>query len=279
MKRVNVIPLLALVGLFFAYEKCKEKCDADNKNSAPNRRPNDDGKKPRKPLLPLFPPRPVEPEPICPVPPPDKPDPGPWDDRKGPVGSSPVEGGKVSPDGTTEIAIDLPSSEKKRNVGGRDGSGLCVFTSIEYGGRWANERELFDFQKNMRSELGGGWPEKVDKMMKKYAPHVAYIQDTTGDYELIKAAIRSGRMPGVTYNGHDPHYRGSIAHMVALAHADDRWVCVSDNNYTQDNQFVWMSPADFKSRFNGGGGGWSVILLKPGPPPMPRNLAVTSSDK
>jgi len=228
---------------------------------------------------PLPPPSPAPFNPFPPSPkPPTPPPPKPWEpddseagrSTRGVIFGNPVKGTKTSPDGTVDC-LDLPQSEKKHNVGGRDGAGLCVFTSIEYSARWSNERRLYEFQNQMRKEPGGGHPEKVEKMMAKYAPGVAYIQDTTGDYELLKAAIKSGRMPSVTYNGYDPHYRGPVAHMVSCAWADDRWACVTDNNFPQDSEHIWMSPADFVSRFKGGGGGWSVILLNPGPPPVPIN--------
>lgn len=131
-----------------------------------------------------------------------------------------------------------------------------------------------DFQAKMRSEPGGGYPEKVDRMIQKYAPGVQYIQDTTGNLELLRAAIKSGRMPGVTYGGSDPHYGGYVAHMVSLVHLDDKWAVVSDNNFPGDNQHVWMTVPEFVQRWKaGGGGGWSVILLNPGPPPIPYNEA------
>ena len=189
-----------------------------------------------------------------------------------PVGE-PMEGGLVSPDGTEEIMCNLPPSEKKHNVGGRDGAGLCVFTSIEYCARWSNCRDLFEFQKHMRSEPGGGYPEKVDAMMKKYAPHVQYIQSTTSDLSLLKDALASGRMVGVTYCGRDKHYGGqSVPHMVTLAHLSDRWAAITDNNFPADNQVMWMSVPDFVSRWKGmDGTGWAVILLNPGPPPIPHN--------
>lgn len=207
------------------------------------------------------------PAPVVPAPPKPPPSPRPWDSQPlAPVGA-PVVGTKTSPDGSVEVACDLPESEKKRNVGGRDGAGLCVFTSIEYAARWQNETKLKDFQKFMRQEPGGGWPEKVDRMIEKYAKGVRYIQSTSKDWELLKAAVRSGRMPCVTYDGHDPHYSGSIAHMVSLAHADDKWVAVTDNNYPGDSQHVWMTPEDFKRRWDG----WAVYLLSPPPPPPPRN--------
>lgn len=186
----------------------------------------------------------------------------------------PVVGGLVSPDGTEEIADPLPQSEKKKNVGGSDGSGLCVFTSIEYAGRWANERSLFDFQEKMRQERGGGWPQKVDAMMAKYAPTASYFQDETGNYNLIKQAVASGRMVGVTYGGFDPHYgQQYVAHMVAVAHASDKWVAITDNNFPADNSHVWMSVDEFVKRHRAGGNGWSVFLTKPGPSPTPKGKA------
>lgn len=190
-----------------------------------------------------------------------------------PVVASLSEGGKTSPDGKEEITCDLPQQFRIRNVGGRDGAGLCVFTSIQYAGTWQGEKELLDFQAKMRKELGGGYPEKVDKMMAKYAPHVKYIQHTGGDPEVLKAILQSGRMACVTYAGRDMHYGPNqrVAHMVDLVHFSDRWACVADNNFVRDDQFVWMTPDDFVSRWKDMQGGWVVCLLAPPPPPIPHN--------
>lgn len=181
------------------------------------------------------------------------------------------EGGKTSPDGTTQIQCDLPRSQKMHNVGGTDGAGLCVFTSIDWAMIYQNEPAGRHFRKDMEGERGGGWPEKVTKMMAKYAPEVQYIQDTSGDPEILKAILASGRIACVTYCGYDCHYQGGIAHMVCLVSYDDKWACVSDNNYCEDTQFVWMSPDEFVKRWRGNGGGWVVCLLSPPPPPIPHN--------
>lgn len=184
----------------------------------------------------------------------------------------PTIGGKTGPDGKTEITCDLPESEKKKNVGGRDGAGLCVFTSIEYAARWQCERTLFNLQSQMRKEPGGGYPDKVDKMLAKYAPGARYGQHTGGDESVLDAVLASGRIACVTYNGFDPHYgQQSIAHMVALVHLDKEWACISDNNFPGDTQFTWMSRGEFLKRWKGGGGGWVVFLLRPPPPPCPKN--------
>src|SRR5262245_58446158 len=57
-----------------------------------------------------------------------------------------VIGGPTAPDATTEVTCDLPTTERTRNVGGRDGAGLCVFSSIGHAARWQNESRLVSFQ-------------------------------------------------------------------------------------------------------------------------------------
>lgn len=180
--------------------------------------------------------------------------------------------GPIGPDGKTEVGTPLPQEWKPKNVGGSDGSGLCVFDSISYCAKYQNERLLIDLFDHMKKEPGGGYPQKVDAMIKKYGPGTQYIQDTSGNLELLKLAIRTGRPCGVTYNGHDPHYGmgTSIAHMVQLVYIDDKLACISDNNFPADKEYVWMTTQEFMQRF-GTKDGWCVILLHPGPPPVPHN--------
>jgi hypothetical protein len=47
-----------------------------------------------------------------------------------------------------------------------------------------------------------------------------------------------------------------------------RWA-ILDNNYP--GTIEWMTEDQFRATYTGLGGGWTVILLKPGPPPVPRN--------
>jgi hypothetical protein len=182
-------------------------------------------------------------------------------------------GGPVAPDGKTEVTCDLPANLRTKNVGGRDGAGLCVFSSIGHSARWQHENRLEDFQKQMRAEPGGGYPQKVDAMIKKYGPGTPYLQYEGKDPTILRQALATGRMPSVTYNGHCPHYGmgRSIAHMVNLVYLDDHWACVLDNNFIGDNDLVWLSAKDFIQRWTGGGNGWAVVLLSPGPPPVPHN--------
>jgi len=87
------------------------------------------------------------------------------------------------------------------------------------------------------------------------------------DPTILKLALKTGRMPSVTYDGHDPHYNGSIAHMVNLIYLDDQEACILDNNFI--DELVWMSAREFFERWTGDGG-WAVILLAPPPPPPPQ---------
>jgi hypothetical protein len=181
-------------------------------------------------------------------------------------------GGRLSPDGKEEIALDLPGSEHMKNVPGRDGAGCCVFTSIEHAGRWANVEQLRGFQQKVaKNEPGGGWPSKLDRMLAKYAPQVEYVQYSGTDPSILRLALKTGRMPGVTY-GYSPRYGGRIAHMVNLVHLSDRWAAVLDNNFPGENQYEWMSPGEFLYRWKlGDTQGWAVIPLAPPPPPIPVN--------
>jgi hypothetical protein len=159
------------------------------------------------------------------------------------------------------------------NTGGRDGAGLCVFTSIEMSGRFQNEESLRGFQKYMTTKPGGGYPDKVDKMIAAYAPKVHYIQYAGRDMDLLKLALKTGRMPAVTY-GYSPRYRGPIAHMVNLAHLSEHWAAILDNNFPGENSYEWMAPEEFYKRWIAGSPdrtGWLVILLNPPPPPPPHN--------
>jgi hypothetical protein len=176
-------------------------------------------------------------------------------------------GGKTSPDGSEEIQVDLPGQEHMKNKGGTDGAGLCVFTSIEIAAHWMNVEELRGLQEKMTHEQGGGWPEKVDQMMKKYAPDVDYVQYSGNDPSILKLALKTGRMAGVTY-GYSPRYKSKISHMIDLVHFTDKWAAVLDNNYPGEDQYEWMPPDEFLNRWKSdSGGGWVIVLLSGNPPP------------
>lgn len=195
-----------------------------------------------------------------------------------PGGGGAKVGGTLAPDGKTEMQCDLPAALHLKNVGGSDGAGLCVFTSISHSARWQGIAALADFRDWMRKYPGGGWPEKVDQMIDKICREKGvakpdYVQVEGQDLEILRKACSSGRMPGVTYS-FSPTGRyggGRIAHMVSLVHADGQWFCVLDNNFPGADQYEWMSPDEFRKSYTGGRSGWAIIFLAPGPPPPPRN--------
>lgn len=188
--------------------------------------------------------------------------------------------GTVAPDGKTEVQLDLPASLHKHNISSAR-LGCCVFRSGDHAAHWSNEPALMDWPEWMvkKGIPGGGYPEKVTKLVKQIAkdrgmPEPVILQVEGKDIEIIKLAARNGLMPCVTY-GQSPtgRYGGQlIDHMVNLVHADDQWFCVLDNNYVDGPQHLeWMTPAEFQRAYTIRGGGWSYFILKPPPPPPPKN--------
>lgn len=187
-------------------------------------------------------------------------------------------GGPTHPDGT-EADLDLPAERHQRNQAGRDGRGLCVFASLGMAADWAHVTPLVDFAGYMTRHEGGGYPEKVAEFIRRLcrergAPEPAYLQIQANDLELLAQAVRSGRMPAVTYSRSPTgRYGGArIAHMVNLVAAragGARLWAVLDNNFP--GTLEWMSEREFAASYSGLGEGWAVILLEPGSPPPPRN--------
>lgn len=175
----------------------------------------------------------------------------------------------TSPAGTRSV-VDLPTSKHLRNTGGSDGLGLCVFTSIWHSAQWQNVTVLDGYRRWMERRPGGGYPSKVDQTLAAYCreigvPVPAYAQHTGGDDTFLDLAIRTDRCPAVTYDGRDDFYRGAVAHMVNLVHLDSAKAAILDNN--RPGVWLWMTRADFLSRWRGNSGGWAVVLLDPPPPP------------
>jgi hypothetical protein len=179
-----------------------------------------------------------------------------------------------------EIVCDLPQSELLKNKGGSDGAGLCVFTSLDRAARWANNPVLIGFRDWMTKHPGGGYPSKVDQMVKqKYeeykrdhpdAQPPEYVQNTNGDATFMELALKTGRMVSCTY-GYSPRYHQNISHMVNLVYLDSKWACVGDNNFPGTNEYEWVEREEFIRRWKMGGGGWSVVLLDAPAFPPPHN--------
>ena len=106
-------------------------------------------------------------------------------------------------------------------------------------------------------------------MIAKYGKGTAYVQHTGGDESFLELALKTGRMPGVTYAGRDNRYSGPIAHMVNLVYLDADQAAILDNNYPE--KLLWMSRKEFLTRWRDQGGGWAVVLLTPPASPPPYN--------
>ncbi len=168
------------------------------------------------------------------------------------------------------VDCDVPEIMRVKNTGGSDGSGLCVFASLEMAARYQNCVALIGTFDWMKTQPGGGWPERVDRVMKARAPEVKYKQYSGRDLEFIQEGISSGRPVCVTY-GYGEFYRmQTIAHMVLCVAMDERWTAILDNN---DPQHIWwMETQEFQKRFvHPNGNGWAFYTLEPPPPPVPSN--------
>jgi hypothetical protein len=224
---------------------------------------------PPRPLAPAPPAVPTVPEPPRRPCPPN----GPCPQIGQSVANGPEQFGEV-------ITCALPSERHIRNTGGSDGAGLCVFAALRQAGDWANEPVCLNVFEFMKSRPGGGYPDKVDQVLSACAqqmgrPLPGYVQHTGGDERFLQLALRTGRYPCVTYAGQDGvFYRAKIAHMVNLVHLSAQCAVIQDNNFP--GQWLWLTPTEFLSRWRALGGGWAIILLPPGPPPIPVNRVPTA---
>ena len=172
------------------------------------------------------------------------------------------------------VQIDLPDADLQPNSGGTDGAGLCVFASLQMAARWGGIDELADLFSWMKSQRGGGWPEKVDRVLTARAPRLkeagGWINYEGSDPTILDAALRTNRPVCVTYGYGELYANKTIGHMVLLVHLDANLAAIRDNNDV--NHTTWMSRAEFLKRWkHPSGKGWCVILITPPPPPVPSN--------
>ncbi|HEX4613996.1 MAG TPA: hypothetical protein VH092_37790 [Urbifossiella sp.] len=175
----------------------------------------------------------------------------------------------VSPHGTRAV-IDLPVSQHLRNVGGSDGAGLCVGTSLTHSARFQGVRELDGFRPWLQGRPGGSYPEKLAADLKEYCglkgvPVPRYVMGTGVDTRLMELAYQTRRCPAITH---------TAAHMVSGMHLDSTEGAILDNNYP--GRWEWASTSryvDVYSQAPRGRYGWVVVLLAPPPPPGTDALA------
>lgn len=204
-----------------------------------------------------------------------------------PVPTGASVGGETAPDGTP-MQVPVPAAWHLRNNAGTDGAGNCVFTSIDHAARMQGVAALVGFRDWMARHPGGGYPQKVDRMIEmicreRGVEKPKYLHVEGLDMGMLRLACATRRVPGVTY-GVSPtgRYGGQpIAHMVSLVHADDKHFAVLDNNHPGSTQYEWLTPEEFRHSWTLRSAppghprpspqGWAVILLSPGPCPMPIN--------
>ncbi len=208
----------------------------------------------------------------------------------------------------TPIQLVLPAREHMQNVGGSDGSGLCVYTSVTLAAKFQNVTEMFGLRKFAEGRPGGSYPEKLDADIKLYAQRAgvtapSYVQHTGGDDAFLDLCIATRRMPGITYAGVDDFYSSPILHMVNLVHLDSRHGAIQDNNragkWTSDTRqkilYRWKGLDDngkdllvpsrqgLRTVWVPAGGGWAFCWLGAPPPPRPpvssEKNSTTESDR
>lgn len=202
----------------------------------------------------------------------------------------------VAPDGQRAV-IDIPANLHMQNVGGTDGAGLCVPTSVTVAAKWHNLPELYGFRKFAEGRPGGSYPEQLDADLKLYASRnriklPPFVQHTGGDDAFLDLLAATRRVGGITYAGVDGYYDSPVAHMVDLAHLDATRGAVIDNN--RAGNWVWMTRTQllnrWKGRYDNGksmlvpirdgfrtvwvpvGGGWAFAWLGPPAPPVPPSV-------
>ncbi len=187
-------------------------------------------------------------------------------------------GGPTSPfDPKVEVVCDLPVELRKHNISS-GGEGCCVFRSLDHAAHYQNVPVLYGFPEWLvkKGLSGGGYDGNVTERIAAIAKDrgmtaPGYIQYSGKDPTILELALHTGRMPGVTYDGRDIRYSGTIGHMINLIYLDKEHACVLDNNFVGENELLWMTRQEFLERWAGQGSGWCVILLNSRPPSPPRN--------
>jgi len=174
-----------------------------------------------------------------------------------------------------EPQIDFPDPQWMKNIGSKvDGSGMCVFTSYEMMCRWAGLEEFRGFRDWCAGKYpGGGYPEKLDRLIQAYCKEKGIKTPTTIQYEggspeLAQVALKQGLLPCVTLYRSPRYGRGTIYHMVNCAHLDDHNGAILDNNF---QPLEWASRDETLNRVKLNGKLWAVVIVADPPPPFPWN--------
>ena len=172
---------------------------------------------------------------------------------------------------TSEPALDLlamPAGSRRANIASQ-GLGCCTFRSAEWAAHWQNVPAIYGLPEWIKSKgiPGGGTPMKQAEMVRRIAternlPVPQFAQYEGRDPAVIELALRTGRLPCITWGGN---------HMLVAVHLDTERAAILDNNAPGHVQ--WMTRAQFVAKWTQGGGGWVFVLLAPPPPPPPASGA------
>lgn len=177
------------------------------------------------------------------------------------------EAGGPEHDGSV-VDCDLPMPIRIHNTGGTDGAGLCVWASADMMATYLNCRELMDVFEYMQTQKGGGWPERVDRIMRERAPGVKFKQYMGDSLDFAQEFIDSGRPVCITLGTSEFYKMQTIAHMVLLVSLDEKYAGILDNN---DEKHIWWMPREeFRKRAcHPNGEMWAWGIFSPPPPPVP----------
>lgn len=181
------------------------------------------------------------------------------------------------------VTCDYPTTEHMWNIGGRDGAGMCVMSSIEMSAIYQGLEQMRGLRDWCAREDGGAYPSKVDDQLQRFCkakrievpPYLQYEGPDPGP--IMDLADRTGRLICCTY-GYSPRYvsarnpAGVIYHMVCAPRCRDRLGVVMDNNavggVNKQNLSEWMTRDELirRVRFHRNSG-WVFVWLAPPPPP------------
>lgn len=260
------LTIISGVALFIATHWPKSEPVVLTPAPAPAPRPEPEPKKPRRPILPWREDAVPSPEVVAAA----QPGAGPGAALSCLMfGASPL-----GPDGA-EPQIDFPDGEWMKNIGSRlDGAGMCVFTSFEHSARWAGLEEFRGFRDWCAQRYpGGGFPEKLQKLIDAYCKAKGITPPTVIQYEgestaVIEAALKQGLLPCNTLYSSPRYGRGTIYHMTNIAHLDEKSGAILDNNF---KPLEWADRQTTVGRMKLRGKLWCVVLVAAGPPPFPQN--------
>lgn len=257
-KSLSIAAAAVVVLAFLGYQP------ANNNNSM---KPAPDESSKRKPLLrrPLLPWR----------------NPGDYTAEAAPVLDHPDFENHNSPAGE-EPAVDFPEKEWIKNIGSEKGShaGMCVFSAFEMMMLWHGVEEFRGFRNWCAHNYeGGGYPEKLDKLVTEYCRIkglekpllIQYVGDKPG---FLEQGLNNGWMPCCTLSHSSRYGPKPISHMVNCVQLSDKNGAIMDNNF---KDFEWWTSKEaclaalkYTDPNNHRQVYWGVVVVAPGPPPAPK---------